>query len=62
MKEATEQGLRAGGRGPYGYRRIAEAMPEGPRRDRSKSRVTLEPDAEQAPVVVEVLTYTPIAG
>jgi site-specific DNA recombinase len=54
MREATEQGLRVGGRAPYGYRRAAEAMPEGHLGDRTKQRVRLEPDPDQAPVVVEM--------
>jgi site-specific DNA recombinase len=54
MREATEQGLRVGGRAPYGYRRAAEAMPEGHLGDRTKQRVRLEPDPNQAPVVVEI--------
>jgi len=54
MKEATEQGYRAGGRAGYGYRRVEEALPADHRGDRSKSRVTLEPDPEQAPVVAEI--------
>jgi len=54
MREATEQGLRVGGRAPYGYRRTLEAMPAGHQGDRSKHRVRLEPDPEQAPVVAEI--------
>lgn len=54
MTEATEQGFRVGGRAPYGYRRVLEALPEGHRGDKSKSRVSLEPDADQAPVVAEI--------
>jgi hypothetical protein len=34
MKEASEQDYRAGGRAPYGYRRVEHAMPEGHRGDR----------------------------
>jgi len=54
MKEASEQGYRAGGRAPYGYRRVEHTLPEGHRGDREKSRVTLEPDPEQAPVIAEI--------
>ncbi len=54
MREASEQGYRAGGRAPYGYRRVLEALPEGHRGDRDKQRVTLDPDPERAAVVTEV--------
>ncbi len=54
MTEATEQGFRVGGRAPYGYRRVLEALPEGHRGDKSKSRASLEPDPDQAPVVAEI--------
>jgi DNA invertase Pin-like site-specific DNA recombinase len=54
MTEATEQGYRAGGRAPYGYRRVLTALPETHRGDRSKSRVTLEADPDQAPGVAEI--------
>jgi site-specific DNA recombinase len=54
MREASEQGYRAGGRAPYGYQRVMQAMPEGHRGDRDKSRVTLEPDPEQALVIAEI--------
>jgi site-specific DNA recombinase len=52
--ENTRQGYRNGGRAPYGYRLRREAHPD-PRRARAgdhKSR--LEPDPEQAPVIVEI--------
>lgn len=54
MREVSEQGYRAGGRAPYGYRRDLEAMPEGHKGDRTKSRVTLEPEPDQALVVAEI--------
>jgi site-specific DNA recombinase len=54
MREATEQGFRTGGRAPYGYIRSLEAMPEGHKGDRDKSRVTLEPHPDQALVVAEM--------
>ena len=54
MREATEQGFRTGGRAPYGYVRSLEAMPEGHLGDRTKSRVTLEPQPDQASVVAEI--------
>ena len=52
--ENTKQGYRNGGRAPYGYRLRREAHPD-PRRARAgdhKSR--LEPDPEQAPVIVDI--------
>ncbi len=54
MREASEQGFRAGGRAPYGYRRVLEEMPIGHQGDREKHRVTLEPHPDQAPVVAEI--------
>ncbi len=54
MREATEQGYRMGGIAPYGYQRQLEAMPDGHRGDTDKSRVTLEPVPDQAPVVTEI--------
>ena len=54
MREASIQGYRAGGRAPYGYRRVTQAMPEGHKGDTDKSRVTLEPDREQAPVIGQI--------
>jgi DNA invertase Pin-like site-specific DNA recombinase len=54
MREASEQGYRAGGRAPYGYRRREAAMPEGHQGDRSKHRVTLEPVEEQAQTVARI--------
>lgn len=54
MREASEQGYRAGGRAPYGYRRVQHAMPEDYRGDRSKARVTLEPEPEEAAAVSEL--------
>ncbi len=36
MREASEQGYRAGGRAPYGYRRRLHELPEGHRGDRDK--------------------------
>ena len=54
LKELAEQGYRAGGRAPYGYRRREQEMPEGHRGDRDKQRVTLEPEPEEAKVVAEI--------
>ncbi|MCB0869316.1 MAG: recombinase family protein [Solirubrobacterales bacterium] len=54
MREVSEQGFRAGGRAPYGYRRNLEAMPESHKGNRDKSRVTLVPDQDQALVVAEI--------
>jgi site-specific DNA recombinase len=54
MREASEQGYRAGGRAPYGYRRKLHELPEGHRGDRGKHRVTLEPEPEEAKVVAEI--------
>ncbi len=54
MREASEQGYRAGGRAPYGYRRKLQELPEGHRGDRSKSRVSLEPDPDEALVIAEM--------
>jgi len=54
MKEVSEQGYRAGGRAPYGYRRRLHELPEGHRGDRAKSRVTLEPEPAEALVVAEI--------
>ncbi len=54
MREASIQGYRAGGRAPYGYRRVKQAMPEGHKGDTDKSRVTLKPDPEQAPVIGQI--------
>ncbi len=54
MREASEQGFRAGGRAPYGYRRHLEAMPEGHKGNRDKNRVTLEPEPGQAITVAEI--------
>ncbi len=54
MREASEQGYRAGGRAPYGYRRRLHKMPEGHRGDRQKRRVTLEPDPEEALVIAQI--------
>jgi site-specific DNA recombinase len=52
--ENTRQGYRNGGRAPYGYRLNREPHPD-PRRARSGDHKTrLEPDPEQAPVVVEI--------
>ncbi|MBK5232874.1 MAG: recombinase family protein [Thermoleophilia bacterium] len=45
MREVSEQGYRAGGRAPYGYRRNLEATPEGHKGDRTGlPRVWLTPD------------------
>jgi len=57
MKEMSEQGFRAGGRAPYGYRRVAEAMPDNHRGNRDKARVTLEPDPDQALVVADIFSW-----
>ncbi len=54
MREVSEQGYRAGGRAPYGYRRRLHELPDGHRGDRDKSRVTLEPEQEEAAVVAEI--------
>lgn len=54
MREASEQGYRAGGRAPYGYRRVQHSMPTGHKGDRDKHRTTLEPDPNQALVVAEI--------
>jgi site-specific DNA recombinase len=52
--ENTRQGYRNGGRAPYGYRLHREAHPD-PRRARSGDHKTrLEPNPEQAPVIVEI--------
>jgi site-specific DNA recombinase len=54
MREAAEQGFRTGGRAPYGYRRIEEPLPASHRGDRTKCRVTLEPEPEEAAAVAEI--------
>ncbi|HXV05730.1 MAG TPA: recombinase family protein [Solirubrobacterales bacterium] len=54
MREASEQGYRAGGRAPYGYRRREQELPADHRGDRDKRRVTLEPVDEEARVVAEI--------
>jgi hypothetical protein len=54
MREASEQGYRAGGRAPYGYRRRLHELPEGHRGDRAKHRVTLEPEPDEALVIAEI--------
>ena len=54
MREASEQGYRTGGRAPYGYRRQLHQLPTGHLGDRTKHRVTLHPDPQQAPVVAEI--------
>ncbi len=54
MREASEQGYRAGGRPPYGYRRREQELPEDHKGDREKRRVTLEPEPEEAKVVAEI--------
>ena len=54
MREASEQGYRAGGRAPYGYRRRLHELPDGHRGDRAKHRVTLEPEPEEALVIAEI--------
>jgi site-specific DNA recombinase len=52
--ENTRQGYRNGGRAPYGYLLAREPHPD-PRRARSGDHKTrLEPDPEQAPVIVEI--------
>ncbi len=54
MREGTEQGYRMGGRAPYGYKRELHDLPESHRGDTTKSRVTLVPVPDQAPVVAEI--------
>ncbi len=56
MREASEQGYRAGGRPPYGYRRREQELPGEHRGDRDKRRVTLEPQPEEAEVVKEIFS------
>jgi len=51
MREMSEQGFRAGGRPPYGYRAKREALPEDHPGERDKRRMTLEPDLDRAAVV-----------
>jgi hypothetical protein len=59
MREMSEQGFRAGGRPPYGYRAKREALPDDHRGERDKRRVTLEPDLDKAPVVAVIFdAYT----
>lgn len=54
MREAAEQGYRAGGRAPYGYRRREAELPADHKGDRSKRRVTLEPVEEEARTVARI--------
>ncbi len=54
MREASEQGYRAGGRAPYGYRRRMHDLGNDHLGDRQKFRVTLEQVPEQAGVVVQI--------
>jgi site-specific DNA recombinase len=54
MREASEQGYRAGGRAPYGYRRVLHQLDDDHLGDRDKARVTLERVPEQADVVTEI--------
>ena len=54
MREVSEQGYRAGGRAPYGYRRRLHDLPAGHRGDRDKHRVTLEPEPDEALVIAEI--------
>ncbi|MFN8113174.1 MAG: recombinase family protein [Solirubrobacterales bacterium] len=54
MREASEQGYRAGGRAPYGYRRHLQEMPKGHQGNRDKHRVTLEPEPAEAKVIAEI--------
>ena len=51
MREISEQGYRAGGQAPFGYRRKTHALPEDHRGDRDKARVTLEPVPGDAEIV-----------
>ena len=57
MREASEQGYRAGGRPPYGYRRHEQELPESHRGNRDKRRVTLEPHPEEADVVRQIFEH-----
>jgi site-specific DNA recombinase len=54
MREASQQGYRAGGRAPYGYRRRLHALDRDHQGDREKSRITLEPEPDEAKVVAEI--------
>jgi site-specific DNA recombinase len=54
MREISEQGYRAGGRAPYGYRRRLQQLPAGHRGDRDKHRVTFEPEPDEAVVIAEI--------
>ena len=54
MREVSEQGFRAGGRAPYGYRRVVQELPDDHKGDRSKGRASLEPHPDQAPVISEI--------
>ena len=54
MREASEQGFRAGGRAPYGYQRRLHDLDPDHLGDRDKSRVTLEAVPEEAEVVAKI--------
>jgi site-specific DNA recombinase len=54
MREASQQGYRAGGRAPYGYQRRLHELDAGHLGDRDKSRVTLEQMPEEAAVVLKI--------
>lgn len=54
LRELAEQGHNTGGRAPFGYRRLAA--------DSGGGRASLEPDPEQAPVVVEIYELFAIKG
>ena len=54
MREASQQGYRAGGRAPYGYRRVLHQLDDDHLGDRDKARVTLEPEPEEGKVVAEI--------
>ncbi len=52
--ENTRQGYRNGGRAPYGYRLRREPHPDARRARSGDHKTRLEPDLEQAPVIVEI--------
>jgi DNA invertase Pin-like site-specific DNA recombinase len=54
MREASQQGYRAGGRAPYGYRRRLHELDAEHQGDREKSRVTLEPVPEESEIVAKI--------
>jgi site-specific DNA recombinase len=52
--ENTRQGYRNGGRAPYGYRLQHEPHPDPRRAHAGDTKSRLVPDADQAPVALEI--------